>query len=273
MNYLLDKKIKRKKFARIIFFAAIALFLFYFRTGIFNSLSVVSHAVFRPVLFVGRGIGEKFGKVGAYFVSKNSLLLQNEKLARELMESEARMGNYDSILAENISLKSILGRSGEKNSMIVSAILSKPNQSPYDTLMIDVGRKQGAKIGDRVFAFGNIPIGTIAEAHSNSSKVVLFSTSGEKTQVVVRGSSLEFSGGGDVFLEVTGRGGGNFEMVMPRGFTFKKGDEAVLPGIVPYVLAVVETIISDPREPFAKVLLTSPVNIQELKFVEVEQLR
>ena len=50
----------------------------------------------------------------------------------------------------------------------------------------------------------------------------------------------------------------------------EKGDEVVLPGITPYVLGIMETTISDPRDPFAKTLLTSPVNIQELKFVEVE---
>jgi len=33
----------------------------------------------------------------------------------------------------------------------------------------------------------------------------------------------------------------------------------------------VETIISDPRDSFQKALLVSPVNIQEIKFVEVEK--
>jgi hypothetical protein len=76
--------------------------------------------------------------------------------------------------------------------------------------------------------------------------------------------------GKDVFLEIVGRGGGNFEMIIPRDFIILKGDEVVLPGIVPYVVGIVETIISDPRDSFTKALLVSPVNIQELKFVEVE---
>ena len=45
--------------------------------------------------------------------------------------------------------------------MILSAILSKPNQSPYDTLIIDVGTQEGLKTGDTVFALGNVPIGRI----------------------------------------------------------------------------------------------------------------
>jgi hypothetical protein len=42
-----------------------------------------------------------------------------------------------------------------------------------------------------------------------------------------------------------------------------------LPGMSAHVVGVVETIISDPRDSFQKALLTSPVNIRELKFLEV----
>ena len=70
-------------------------------------------------------------------------------------------------------------------------------------------------------------------------------------------------------MELVGRGGGNFEMIMPKDITLQKGDQVALPGIIPHVVAIAETIISDPRDPFTKALLTSPVNIQALKFVEV----
>ena len=62
-------------------------------------------------------------------------------------------------------------------------------------------------------------------------------------------------------------------MIIPRDLTLAEGDQAVLPGINPYVVGIVQTIISDPRDPFIKALLTSPVNMQELKFVEVEEQR
>ena len=52
---------------------------------------------------------------------------------------------------------------------------------------------------------------------------------------------------------------------------YRVGCQIVLPGINPYVLATVSTIISDPRKKKQKALLASPVNIQELKFVEVEK--
>lgn len=261
MSYLLDKKIKRKKLLHALYFIVACLILFYFRSGILGGFSYVSHKIFRPVLSVGGSVGGKFGNLGSYFLSKSSLYLENQNLKSKLGENEARMANYNSILNENIILKEILGRSGERQ-LVLSAILGKPNQSPYDTLIIDAGANQGLEVGDTVFARGDVPIGRIAEVYPNSSNVILFSNRGEKTQVIISNNSI--------FMEVVGRGGGNFEMILPRDITLVKGDQVTLPGINPFVVAIVETIISDPRDPFTKALLVSPVNIQELKFVVVE---
>ncbi|MFA6353751.1 MAG: rod shape-determining protein MreC [Candidatus Paceibacterota bacterium] len=262
MSYLLDKKIKRKKFLNIALFVAALIILFYFRVGIFNGFSSVSQVLFRPILIVGQNVGEKFKSIGSYFISKNYLYNQNQKLQAQVDFNNARNSNYDSVVAENVSLKEILNRKGEKASMILATILSKPNQSIYDTLIIDAGAQQGIKEGDIVFALGNVPIGRVSLVYDNSSKVTLFSSTGEKTQVIISSK--------DVFLELIGRGGGNFEMILPRDFTLQKGDQVSMSGIYPYVLAEVVTTISDLRDPVKKILLTSLVNIQGLKFVEVE---
>ena len=261
MSYLLDKKAKQKKALQSIFFLIILLALFYFRLNIWNGLSYVVGSIFRPVLVLGNNAGEKFSNFTSYFASKNSLYLENENLKAQISESEADRANYASVVADNESLKEILGRKNEKMNLVLSAILEKPNQSPYDTLVIDAGANNGIKAGDKVFAVGNVPIGRVDTVYPNSSKVVLYSTSGEKTQVVI---------GKGIFMELVGRGGANFEMIVPRDLTLVKGDQVTLPGITPYIIGIVETIISDPRDPFQKALLTSPVNIQELKFVEVE---
>jgi rod shape-determining protein MreC len=263
MSYLLDKRIKRDKLVKYIISFIILCILIYFRSSVFNGLSYFSHFIFRPVIVLGNNVGEKISNTGSYFDSKKSLLLENQDLRFKLNEQEARISNYNSILDENLKIKEILERKQDKTNMILAGILSKPNQSLYDTLVIDIGLKDGIVSGKKVFAFGNIPIGYVSEVYANSSKVNLFSISGEKTEVVMVG--------GDVFMEVVGRGGGNFEMILPRDFILEKGMEVVLPGITPYVLGIVEIIISDPRDSYQKALLTSPVNIQGIKFVEVEK--
>src|SRR3989344_2131431 len=238
MSYLVDKKIKRKKVLTSLFFLLIFLTLFYFRAGMWGGLSYVSHGVFRPVLALGSTVGEQLSNVKSFFISKNTLYLENQQVRLQLSENEVRMSNYNSILAENLSLKEILARRDTKMDVVVSAILAKPNQSLYDTLVIDVGEAEGIQKGKTVFALGNIPIGRVANIYAHSSKVILFSNSGEKTQVVAP-LKLAHPSGGSIFFELVGRGGGNFEMIMPSNFTLVKGDEVVLPGITPSVVAVV----------------------------------
>ena len=226
-----------------------------------GGLSYLSHAVFRPVWAGGNKLWGQFSALQIYFNSKGNLLEENEALKRKLDIQNALLAGYDVFLDENNNLKNILGRKQDGMNLVLAGILSKPNQSPYDILVIDAGEKEGLGKGNLVFAEGNIPIGRITEVFPGTSKVTLFSTSKEKTEVVISGR--------DVFMQVTGRGGGNFEMILPRDFKIEIGTEVVLPGISSYVVARVETIISDPRDAFAKALLVSPVNIFELKFVQV----
>ncbi len=263
MSYLLDKKIKRNTLLKNLILIILLFIIIYFRSPFFNGLSYVSSIIFRPMVIVGNSIGNQLSSIGSYFYSKKLLLSQNEELRSKLNEQEARISNYNSVLDENIKIKEILERKNAKLNTILGSILSKPNQSPYDTLIIDIGIKDGVLAGGRVFAKGNVPIGRVSLVYANSAKVILFSSPGEKTEVVISGK--------DSFMQVIGRGGSNFEMIIPRDFVLEKGTEVVLPGITPYTVGIVQTIISDPRDAFQKALLVSPVNIQELKFVEVEK--
>ena len=263
MNYLLNKKVERNTFLKYAILIILLFVFIYFRAGIFRGLSYFVHTIFRSVLISGNNIGEKLSNIGIYFYSKKSLFLQNESLKSKLYKETAKIANYNSILAENLKIKEILGRKNENRHIILAGILSKPNQSPYDTLIIDIGAKEGVLLGQRAIALGNIPVGFIAETYDSTSKVVLLSNPGEKTEVIVESR--------DIFMQIVGRGGGNFEMILPKDLILEKGTEVVLPGITPYIVGIVQTILSDPRDSFQKALLLSPVNIQELKFVEVEQ--
>ncbi len=272
MSYLLDKKNQRKK----IFTGAILVFaffvIFYFRVSVWKGLSYTSSKIFTPFLFVGRGVSERFGSIHAYFLSKDNLYQNNLDLKSDLESYHAQIANYNTLLADDATLKEMLGRKDIKANTILATILSKPNKSAYDTLVIDIGSNHGIKVGSTVLSLGYtiqgepigvVPIGKVSDVYNSSSKVILFSSSGEHTQVVTSEK--------DVYAEVVGRGGGNFEMVLPKGSTMQKGDQVVLPGINSYIVGIVQTILSDPRDAFAKALLSSPVNIQELKFVEVEE--
>jgi len=261
MSYLLDKKIKKKKIIKISALVVLLFLAFYFRSGILKGISHGAHFIARPFLAIGGNIGHGFGNLGIYFSSKKLLTLENENLKAKLAFEMGQVSNYNSILDENTKLKEILNRKKTGNDLILAAVLNRPNRSIYDTFIVDVGSNNEITVDQKVFALGNVPIGRVAEVYTNSSLVVLYSSPGEKTEVAISGK--------DVFMEAVGRGGGNFEMVLPRDFTVDPGAEVVLPGITPYVMAKVVTIISDPRDSFQKALLSSVINVFELKTVEV----
>ncbi len=210
---------------------------------------------------VSTRIKNNIHNISAYFVSKNSLLSENDSLKNTIRDNEARMANYEALFNENEKLKEILLRKHGEQAMLLAGIISSPNQSPYDTLVIDAGESNGIKVGDKVFAYGDIPIGVVSEVIKNSAKVRLFSTSGEHLTAVLAGS--------DTFVELIGRGRGNFEAILPRDFELAEGTLALLPGVNPYTVAEVSSVISDPRDSYKKALLKSPINIFELKFVEI----
>ncbi len=262
MSYLQDRKVKQKRLTIILVIIFVFFIMVVFRTPLFRALSLGGQKVFKPVWVLGGNIGTRFSMFFSSFASKQSLLQENDDLKMKLNEALIKNANQDVLLDENTKLKEILGRKGG-GEFILGNILAKPNQSLYDTLIIDIGEDHGVVLGNTVFALGNVPIGHVAEVFKTSSKVTLYSSWKEKTEVALSGS--------DVFMNVVGRGGGNFEMLLPRDFEVENGQEVVLSGSGAHVVGRVVTVISDPRDSYKKALLVAPVNIQQLKFVQVRK--
>lgn len=262
MTYLHDRRNRQAKIRNILIGVSVLLFLFLFQKYFFPQVSFVTNATLSPLMRIGNNLRTNLKNTQNFFASQKALQAENNNLKKDLEEMKATTANYQTLQTDNETLKELLGRKAPNSKFILAGILSKPNKSLYDTLIIDAGKDEGVVVGHLVFAVGNIPIGRVVEVFNTSSKVVLFSTSQEKTDVVVAGSGA--------FMSLVGRGGGNFEMILPRDFELQEGAEMTMPGINSYILAKVVTILSDPRDSYKKALLASPVNIQELKFVQVE---
>jgi cell shape-determining protein MreC len=261
MSYLLDKKKKNKKIRNFLLVVFLLGILFYFNNFIFQTTSNLTVGLFRPVIVLGNNLTARVDNLFFYFSSKKYLALENQSLIQDREKLTSQLSNNQTLFLENQELKNILNRKTENQEFILSTILVKPNVTIFDVILIDVGSQAGVSVGDLVFAYGNTPIGKIAEVYDNTAKVVLFSTSGEKTTAIISGRNI--------YVDLIGRGGGNFEIILPRDLVLEKGTEISLPNINPYVVAKVETIISDPRDSYQKAILKSPVNMFELKFVQV----
>ncbi len=193
--------------------------------------------------------------------SKSSLIAENNLLKKSLENDRENQLLFEAIKNENDNLKNILGRKNNSQKEILAAILTKPFLSPYDTLIIDAGSEDDISAGDQVLANGNIYIGYVAELYDYSSKVVLYSSSGEKMNVLIGSDKIE--------KEANGMGGGNFVAKTPAGSDIKIGDPIVVPSISYNVFSAVEKIESKPADSFETILFKNPVNISELQYVEV----
>lgn len=159
-------------------------------------------------------------------------------------------------------LKELLGRETFNiKDAVLGAVLARPNVSPYDTFVIDIGKSSGIQKDDNVFVQGNVFIGKIDEVNKNTSTVILFSSPGQITQVSI--------GLQNISANAKGRGGGNFIVELPRGTEVEKGDIVTMLGIDIKLFAVVEEIESNPSDPFITILFKNPINMNDVKWVQV----
>lgn len=220
------------------------------------------------ILRVTHGVGGFFSNIGTSLRLKSSLEKENQDLKNQLSEINTKLLSYDSVVAENFELKTGMGRTDNLH-FILATILSKPSKSLYDTLVIDGGENASIVIGQTVYANSEVPIGTIESVEKNSAIVRLFSS--PKTESEGRLDVPDEKGVKHIDITLVGRGGGNFQTTVPHDLVVPISAQVFSRDIKPRLIAVFQKITSDARDPFQTLLLTAPVNIQELNFVQVGQ--
>lgn len=239
----------------------LAVSTFYFWGGtIYYGISAAAHYVSEPLWKAGNRMSNTASSYSAFLDSKETLEGRNDELEKEVQELRLKLLSKDLLLKENKELKAILGRVSDQRA-ILATVLSRPNNSPYDTLIIDIGKDKGIEKGDKVLVAGEIVVGTVGEVYARSSKVELYSSPGLTRDVVLGGSGIPAT--------AKGKGVGNFEIILPRDVSVVLGDVVTIPDIDLTVLGSVLYIGKDPNSPFQTILVKSPVNFSELKWVEV----
>ena len=145
---------------------------------------------------------------------------------------------------------------------MVGRVLVHPrDKSPYDTLILDVGSRQGVRKDDIVIASQKTIIGRVAEVFSNESKILLLSSAGVATPVSI--------GEKNIMAEAKGRGGGNYEIILPREIEVAKDSLVIYAENPAYILGGVEVIQENETDNFKKILFTVPVVLGQIGYVDV----
>ncbi len=192
-----------------------------------------------------------------------SLLKENEELKRELAGVDIRIQATEALEIENAELKAALGRAST-TPYILAAILKRPPAAAYDELIIDIGKDHNIASGTAVYSAEHVRVGTVSDVLSQTAKVKLLSSPGEKYEVLI-GQNHEPA-------TAVGRGGGQYEAKVSHEAKIEEGDLVTSSSFDYMPFGVVTAKIFDPAEAFGKVLFAPSVNIYKLRWVLVEKL-
>lgn len=204
-------------------------------------------------------------------ITENFLSIQSKKtLVKKLMELQESFKSMhsleqerDTLAKENTELQKTLGLYREFQFDKTARVLARPPKISYDTLLIDIGEKDGVLMGDLVFSGENILLGEISDIRRSSSLVELYSTPLRETEVRLPTSGLA--------LTFVGRGGGAFSVAIPRDIPAEEGESILSSREGNYLVGVISRITGNPQDPVKTIIAKSPINMNYLHYVFIKR--
>jgi len=189
-----------------------------------------------------------------YFISgfKNTAELSIRNL--QLQEENTALANENKALRQKEKAIAELGGSG-----IIAGVVARPPESPYDTLVLAVGEKDGVTLGMEAFGAGGVPLGIVSSLSADFSRITLFSA----PHVSVNG----WVGDNSIPLTLYGAGAGAFSATAPRTANIAVGDTVFLPEPGALPIGKIARIDSDLSLPSVTLHISPALNIFSITWV------
>lgn len=258
MSYPLKSKSKNNYDPKLVVVGVVFVLLLLLSIFFPAFLRSTTQMAMKPLWFFKDKTGDTFSFVTNFVGFKSSLIKENEMLKDELGTLRLTKMDYDTLFKENEELKAMVGMK-KSNMRVMANVLSKPPQSPFDTLVVGSGKNSGIEIGNKVYVSDSIIIGQISDASDETAVVKLFSTGGEKNEVVLSRTGQSFV--------IVGNGGQNFSLEIPKDTDIVWGDSLVLLGSSDFVVATVYYVDTSSQSSFKTVHMKVPSSINSLKRV------
>ncbi len=264
MNYrLIHSSIKgkgRNGSWRIAFVFLALLVLFYFAPPRFlkEGAATVALPFWRARLWVG----DRFAALFGFFSSRQKLLTELQFLKEEVAAREQAVRERAALLDENTALKEERRRSPNTQAVLIAAVLATPPRSPYDSVILDAGARDGVSLGDEVSG-GGVLVGRISEVLAQTSVVSLFSSPGSRVSLILVHNDIALS------VEAEGQGAGALLARLPREVSLAEGDAAHLSDYPFAPFAHIAAIVASETSPFKNVYITSLVPLRALRLLSI----
>ena len=211
-------------------------------------------SMFAPVFRTADTFSERSNAILNGFKDTAELALKNEKLKNE--NTALALQNYS--LLKKIESLSGLQPFGKG---IVAGVMVRPPTSPYDTLALSAGSKDGITLGMGVFGEGNVPLGVISAVHENFSRATLFSA----PEMSING----WVGRSSVPITINGAGAGVMNASAPRSADISAGDIVYVPGPGMLPIGNVARVDSDSSSPSVTLRIMPALNLFSVAWVSI----
>ncbi len=192
---------------------------------------------------------------------------ENNRLKDKIVFLQANIQSLKEKEAENELLKKQLGfiQSQKEGDFLPVQVTSYSASGGRCMVWIDQGEKTGVKSGQAVLSQGYLA-GRVIATTLDASQVILISSSDLMVPVTLKGGGMGLLHGSLAGLELED---------VPTTFKIEIGQEiatsslgAEWPAGLP--VGQVKKILSSPSEVFQKVLVSSPLNFTDLKFISIK---
>ncbi len=261
-NFLLKTKgnylhsAKERKIYRYLIPIVIAFVVLYSGKEI---VTTVSSFVTMPIFAVRHYFEESSATVPVFFRSRLALDQQVKELQQEVAEREGLDATLSYLTAENVELRQMLHASSTQR--ILAGVISRPPETPYDTMLIDRGSDDGIIQNAPVYYGEGQAIGYVQTVFAKSAQVTLFSSPGVESTVYVFGPNI--------FTTAYGEGGGIIRLSVPQGIVIQNGNMVILPSLESGVLGTIDDIQSISTEPEQHAYVTFDSSLQSIRLVTV----
>lgn len=217
-----------------------------------------SISFFLEPLRVGAGLlGGNIDEISLLFEEKVNLRNENNMLKDRLAALSALEERVQLLEDENTALRGLSTTEG----VISSGVIVRPPHSPYDTLLVGKGSRDGVTEGAVVYAPNGVVIGSVAKVFQGSAVVVLASTSGVRSSVYIYGP--------DIFTHAEGQGGGVLRVTVPQGVALEEGNVVALPGVPGSLYGTIRHIEASDSSPGKYGFITTNTPLQSLNIVGI----
>lgn len=202
--------------------------------------------------------------IGEASATRNELQLENSRLNAERLLTSARLQRIAALEAENARLRAMLEATERVRSQVRVAQIMSVSANPYrHVLVVDKGTRDGVYDGQAMVDAQGV-IGQVIQAGLASSQGILISDPDHALPVEVNRNGLR----------TIARGTGTHSQLdlpfLPNNADIREGDILVTSGLggefpAGYPVAVVDSVLRNPQEPFAEVTATPAAALNQVR--------